>query len=501
MKQLHLSRSLYIGLAGTVIILVLLLIFFFGKRAPAEEVVAVVESGPVRQLVSVSGVAEAEQTAELAFPVTGIVESVNVKIGDEVQTGDLLVTLDSRALYADRQDAAAAVSRAVANRNELLSGPTNSARELTTETVTSALAALETTRNNEAQKVTNAYRNLLSADLTATSDDIDEDATPPTIGGTYTCDTEGTYVIDVFSSSAASGYSYRLSGIESGTYTASTEQAIPLGTCGLRIQFDPTSKYSRSQWSIEIPNTKSSSYVSNRNAHALAVTQAESAIAVAEQAVTLAESDATNQNAPARSEAVTRADAEVAQAQARLNRIDATIADRMLRAPFTGTITEIDILPGETVTSEPVLTLLANSDFEVTARIPEIDIGKLLVGQKVEMVFDARSSEILTGEIDFISLKATEIDGVAYYKAMISMNETPQWVRSGLNADVEIIVSEKNDGLRVPKRFVVETKDGHVVLIKENGSTASSTVKIELEGNDGYVAITGVNEGDILVAP
>ena len=117
------------------------------------------------------------------------------------------------------------------------------------------------------------------------------------------------------------------------------------------------------------------------------------------------------------------------------------------------------------------------------------------------MVFDARSSEILTGEIDFISLKATEIDGVAYYKAMISMNETPQWVRSGLNADVEIIVSEKNDGLRVPKRFVVETKDGHVVLIKENGSTASSTVKIELEGNDGYVAITGVNEGDILVAP
>ena len=136
MKQLHLSRSFYIGLAVAVIALVLLLIFLFGKGTPTEEVVAIVETGPVRQLVSVSGVAEAEQTAELAFPVTGIVEMVAVDTGDVVQAGDILVSLENRALLADRQDALAAVSQAVANRDELLSGPTGSARDLTAETVT-----------------------------------------------------------------------------------------------------------------------------------------------------------------------------------------------------------------------------------------------------------------------------------------------------------------------------------------------------------------------------
>ncbi len=501
MNKFFANRKVYVGLALAVIFLVILMIKGVSNNDPVERIITTVESGPVRQLVSVSGIAEAEQTAELAFPVSGIIERVEVDTGDMVKEGDILITLDTRALYADRQDALAAVSRAVADRDELLSGPTDTARDLTTETVSSKREALETTRANEAQKVSNAYHYLLSSNLTAYSNDPKEDAVAPTISGTYNCDQEGVYTLDIFSSSANSGYSYKLSGIETGTFVASTDQPAPIGKCGLRILFDSTSRYSSSQWKIEIPNTKSSLYVTNRNAHALAVTQAESAIALAEQDLLLAETSATNQNSPARSEAITRANAAIMQAQARLSRIDATIADRVLRAPFAGTITEIDILPGETVTTAPVVTLLANSDFEVTARVPEIDIGKLLIGQKTEMVFDAKDDVILTGEISFISLKSIEIDGVSYYEAIIQLDEVPAWIRSGLNADIEIIISENTDALRVPKRFITKTKDGYVVLVKKNGITASSTIEVQLEGNDGFVAITGLSEGDIIVAP
>ena len=63
------------------------------------------------------------------------------------------------------------------------------------------------------------------------------------------------------------------------------------------------------------------------------------------------------------------------------------------------------------------------------------------------------------------------------------------------------VVKEKTDGLRIPKRFVVETESGHEVITQKDGVIASSTVEIILEGNDGFVSIIGLSEGDVLIAP
>lgn len=501
MKKLLVSRSFYVALSALVVMVVIAMAFGVGRQEKVELVTTAVETGPVRQLVSVSGIAEAKQTAELAFPTSGIVSTVEVQQGDVVTQGTVLVSLSVDALLADRADAVAALNRAIATRDELLAGPQAEARAATAETVALKNTTLNTVEATQADLVANARRALLSSGLTATSDDPEEESVAPIISGTYTCDEEGVYVMDMYSSGSDSGYSYKLSGLETGTYSASTEQASAFGNCGLRALFTSNSPYRNAVWTIEIPNPQSPLYVANRNAYNLAKTQAESAIEVAKQDLAQTKANATNSNAPARSEAVARASADIASANARIARIDAQLADRVIRAPFDGTVTQIDILPGETVGVTPVVTLLAESAFEVTARIPEIDIGKLLVGQTVEMVFDARSDTTLTGTIDFISLQATEIDGVAYYQATISLPEVPVWMRSGLNADIDIIISEVNDSLRIPKRFLIEDDGTYQVKSKIGEQLATSTVSVTLEGNDGYVAITGINAGDIIVAP
>lgn len=501
MKILFNNRKTYIGIALAVIGAVLILIYKISHQAPPELVTTTAEIGSVRQLVSVSGIAKAKQTAELAFPTSGTVREVLVDVGDEVAVGDTLITIDTRTLYADRQEALASLAQAIADRDELVAGPTASARSVTNENLISKQTALETTKESEKQKVNNAYNTLLSNDLTAYSKNASENAVPPIISGTYNCNKEGTYKIETFSSQAESGYSYKLTGIETGTYVVSNEQAISLGNCGLRIVFDSNSNYRNSIWYIDIPNTKSASYVSNRNAYSLAVTQSKSAITLAEQAVTLAKADAQNQNAPARTEAITRANATISQAKARLNKIDAIIADKALKAPFAGVITEMNVLPGETVGTEPIITLLASNAFEVTARIPEIDISKLQTDQAVEMLFDAKSDEVVLGNVTFISPEATEIDGVSYYEAIISFKENPSWIRSGLNADIDIIVAEESAAIRLPKRFVTKISNGYEVLLKSNNTVASTSVDMILEGNDGFMAITGINNGDTIVAP
>jgi RND family efflux transporter MFP subunit len=505
MTKLFHNRSFYIALAAAIILTIVVMAFGVGNRSEEVLTTTSVDIGSVREIVSVSGIAKAKQTAELALPVSGIVETVYVNIGDEVQAGDALVSLNKNALEADRQEALAAIAKARADRDELVEGPTESAREVTTINVETQEIALQNAIDNENQKVQNAYRTLLSSGLTAYSQDSEEQAIAPIISGTYTCDDEGSYLIETFSSNSESGYSFRMSGLEKGTFVASVDQPGVLGNCGLRIQFNPNSSYNRTKWDIDIPNTKSPQYVANRNAYALALTQRESAITAAKKALTLSEANSTNQNAPARNESVTRANASIDQAIARLARINATIADRTLTAPFSGIVTEIDIVAGETVTTSPVVTLLADGAFELTARIPEIDIGKLAIGQKVEMLFDARPNEITESVISFISLKATEIDGVSYYEATIELTETPSWMRSGLNADIDIIVKEQTNVLRLPKRFITNSEADTVLILtgdnRPDFRTASKTIEIIMEGNDGYVALTGLNEGDIVVAP
>jgi HlyD family secretion protein len=501
MKTLLTSRSFYVVITAVIVVGVILMALGVGRQEEEALITTTVESGSVRQLVSVSGIAEAEQTAELAFPTSGIVSAVNVSQGDVVTQGTILVSLSADALLADRADALATLARAVATRDELLAGPQTEARAATAESVTLKNTSLETIQATQADLVANARRTLLSSGLTAASDDPEEESVAPVISGTYTCDQEGTYVMDMYSSGSNSGYSFRLSGLGTGTFNASIEQPTSFGDCGLRALFDDNSRYSNAVWEIEIPNKQSPLYVTNRNAYALAQTQAESAIEVATQDLAQTQANAISTNAPARSEAIARANADIASANARIARIDSQIADRILRAPFAGTITEIDILPGETVNTAPIVTLLAESDFEVTARIPEIDIGKLQLGQPVEMVFDTRTDVALNGTIDFISLKATEIDGVAYYEAVVGLPDVPTWMRSGLNADINIIINEARDSLRVANRFITESDGIYTVIRKTGEQTATTTIDITLEGNDGYTAITGVKAGDILVAP
>lgn len=471
------------------------------REKTPDWVTGTVSLGTVQEIVSVSGVIESQGEALLSFPVTGVVEEILVTEGAFVTEGEVLALLEQDELTADRKDAYASLLIAEANRTELITGASVEARDVTNASVRVAEADLLRTISEESQKVANAYRTLLSEDLEALPINRATDAVPPTITGTYTCATEGTYTITVFNSGSQSGYSYRLEGLESGTYSAYTEAPAPLGDCGLSIQFDRDSSYGGKAWEIKIPNTRGASYTSNANAYALALEQEKNAIASATEALEEAKLKQSLENAVPREEALARADATIIQAEARIASIDARIKERTLRAPFDGVVSAIEIAQGEVATGE-AMTVVASDIYELTVRVPEIDITKLTLGQTAQVRFDARPSEIMSATIGFISETATEIDGVAYFEAKLRFETTPLWFRSGLNADVHIIVDEKQHTLKVPKRFVTSENGTHFVLIPNGEETVRKNVDVTFTGNDGFVALEGnIGEGDTVVAP
>lgn len=85
-------------------------------RDPLEGLtLTTVETGIVESIVSVSGVTKSRNTAELAFPTSGVVAAVPVKEGDRVEAGTILATLGSTREVANLEKAQADLAIAEAN--------------------------------------------------------------------------------------------------------------------------------------------------------------------------------------------------------------------------------------------------------------------------------------------------------------------------------------------------------------------------------------------------
>jgi HlyD family secretion protein len=497
------TRAIAIAIA---ILLIGSAVFFLVQvlhpRTP-DWVSATVERGAVRESVSVSGFVEAKHAAELGFPSSGKVTAVYAEEGKEVKQGDVLATLAADSLVAQRTAALASLNAAEAAYAKLLAGASTETRQVANTSLENAEQDLARTTAEEKKKEENARQLLLSSDLEAIAEDPDETATAPVVTGSYLCASEGSYRIEVYRSNAYTDYSYSLSGLETGSAPIATDQSSPLGSCGLRIQFTDGDRYDKSVWIVNVPNTQGASYVANKNAYDLTRKQAENAIAAAKDAASLVKQQTAEVNADPRSEEVRAALADIAAARAKVDEVSAGMADRSIVAPFDGVITDVSILAGETAGASPVITLLASDAFELKARVPEIDVRKIATGQRAEVVFDAESGAAYSGSVTYLSPLATVIDGVAYFETTIVLDAPPAWLRSGLNADVDIITASKENVLRIPKRFLIAAQDGtySVFTLQGNNKRATTTVEVDMIGNDGYAEVSGLAEGQQIIAP
>lgn len=474
---------------------------FIRSTESVTNITETMSRGEVSVTVTVSGKIEASNMVKLGFPTMGTVQNVYRREGDKVTTGEVLASLTQDSMVADYDAAVENLRYLESEKEELLRGRIESERLVSETQVQIAKENVARVEAEQARIVQNTLETLRSSALEAIPTRNTNTDIPPTITGSYLCDRDGTYTLSLYPSHSPTNYSYILSGLEEGTFTAFTDVPNPLGTCGLYIQFDREERYHASDWTISIPNTRSAAYLPNYNAHRLALQQQANAVATAGQALELARRTETSLNADPSKEALKKVDAAIAEARALLTKRDAQIADYTIRAPFNGIITENNIKIGETVTGDRLITLLEEGLYEFKARIPEVDIANIHSGNQVQISFDAKPEEEITGTIQYISPNSIDVDGVAYYEATLMLQNTPDWIRVGLNADVRVIMNQKKGVLVLPERFLISDGVSTSVLIKDGTGVTRTPVDVGLIGNNGYVEILNLSEGVTVILP
>ena len=138
--------------------------------------------------------------------------------------------------------------------------------------------------------------------------------------------------------------------------------------------------------------------------------------------------------------------AELALAEARLktakSQLQAALAaldDLELIAPFSGTVTEVDVNTNEYVGPGKAVVLLGDLEhLQIeTTDMSEMDTALIEIGDKAQITFDAFPSLELTGTVSKIAPKASSGSGVNY-KVVVLMDEIPGGLRWGMTAFVDI---------------------------------------------------------------
>jgi len=415
-------------------------VFLRPEKKP-EYSTAEVYRGELKQTVSVIGTVKPKKVIDLVLEQNGVVGKINVRVGEEVSEGDLLLSLDSSVQNLQVAQAEASLNLAKSN---LKMAETHDLRAAQTAYNQSYQAYLNTKAANECT--------LLDAEVA-----LDE-------AKNYTKDYQE-YFDEVNSEYDAGNLAQ---------YTRDLARAALTQAQG---------NERKAKEALE------SLKVSNKQTEDVAWYLQEQAREASERQKALGFD-------PQKSNLINQVD----YSKVGLDLARNTLAKSWLTSPLSAIVSKINIEEGEGALAFSPMIQLVSKEFEIEAKIPESDIAKVKLDQEVEISLDALPDEELTGKVAEVEPTETIIEGVTYYQIKIEFSDPDSLVRSGMTADLSIKIYTKNDVLIAPQRAVKEKDGRKYVEILEGEEIREVDVVVGLRGDGGTIEIIdGLKEDDEVV--
>ena len=538
-----------VGIVSLVFLVGALVFYFLQEDAGPEFDFVVAERGELVQEVSVTGRVKPAEQVDLAFEQAGRVGAVGIRVSDVVEQGTFLLSLERSTLLADLAQATASIDEAEARLAELRRGTRVEEIQALETKVRNAEVALQDAENNveRVMEKADADRVQVYADALTTMKSAVDVAKNSLLVLTdiqykYFLNTnqESLDVADAKELAITSLFDVLFAGklnledlndLQGGVYgdvqtlvrdeEARIDETLPVVAEALAVSkeaidalpikstFTSTERANiaaeKSSLNAEIVAVSAKQQAINvqRAVNASAVANAEAEMNTAANALAAAQDELHIKQAGATIEELAAQEAKVQSARAAVRNIETKLLKAELRSPMEGAVTKIDLKIGEFVSAgEVAVSIISDSEFEVEAHIPEVDIAKIQVGNETRITLDAYgSSVVFPATIVEIDPAETIIEGVPTYKVTIQFTEDDPRIRSGMTANIDILTARKDDVVRIPQRAVL-TKNGKriVRVLNLNDEVSEVEVEVGVRGSDGNIEIIeGISVGDRVV--
>ncbi len=164
-------------------------------------------------------------------------------------------------------------------------------------------------------------------------------------------------------------------------------------------------------------------------------------------------------------------------------------------APIDGMVILRDVEPGQTFTAQDAVFVLSDK-LAIKAQVDETDLGEVKLNQKASVTLDAYSKVKIPSHVAHIAYEATTVNNVTTYIVDVIPDETPDFVRSGMTANVSFEVSEKTGVLTIPQSAVKYDAGKPYVLVPGKDKPRKVNIVTGESDNAKIELISGLNEGD-----
>ena len=361
-----------------------------GRSTPIQSTPTPVAPGPDPAGISANGTLKPARQLQLSFGVGGTIESVEIEIGESVQTGQPLALLDATQLEHAVAQAQVELESSRVRLAQLQAEATPVPEQVlaATATITSAKAVLGQAHALAGQR---GNQDVIDRwELEQAADALQD---------------------------AQNEYQKVLDDPRTTTWAPSSPQARDLDDA-------------QEHYDVVLAR-----YRLHAADHARAADIAQAEARLAQAGLTLYEAEH-----PVASEALTLAQLDVERAQLALDAAQESLSRSRLTAPFDSIISDVPVRVGEWASpGTPVVELIDVSRWHVeTKNVGELQIARVREGQEAIVRVNAFQSKPLAGRVETISPVAVVQQGDTTYTLIIELEDTDLNLRPEMTARVEI---------------------------------------------------------------
>jgi HlyD family secretion protein len=477
---------------------------FFGRNTTSSSTTAAAVSSTVAIQPASALISEVSASGHIALvnqqfvapEVSGVVKTVKVKVGDQVQAGDVLLAFDTVAL-----------ERAVKRAELAVAAQRNNLTKLTEPADASELAVAEA-------NLADAEENL--ADVEAGPSDAELAAARSSVSSSWSRYNElkaGPSQDELTQLSASLKKAEVALAEARRAYDkvawrndiGMTSQAADLQAATIDYE---SAKAAYAQSIAAADNSDLQSAISSaQNAQAqlddLLASPTAAQIATAKARVAEAEKALADLKKGPTDSDLQAAQINLEQVLVDLEEAYVNLAAAQVVASTAGTVLAVDAQVGQRVSAgATVVTLADTSQLELTIDVAELDLPQVAIGQAATIDIDAFSGKPMNGVVEAIAPSSSSTSGVVYYPVTIRLTDQELTsVRPGMTAVATIKETEAaSDGWLVPTS-AIQQQDGQATVLVVSG-TITSTVAVTtgaIQGEWTVVQSAQLKAGDQVV--
>lgn len=200
------------------------------------------------------------------------------------------------------------------------------------------------------------------------------------------------------------------------------------------------------------------------------------------------------------------ASAGVERAQAAIVLARTKVEKTVLRAPFDGLVADVETEVGEWVSPSPaampippVVDILDPDSIYISAPMDEVDSAQMEAGQPARVTVDSHRGQNFAAKVVRVAPYVLDVEAqnrTVEIEAELDDVKRTRHLLPGTSADIEVILQERTDVLRIPTQALLE---GSRVLLVDDGVLVEREVDTGLSNWDFTEIVRGLSAGEQVV--